>query len=367
MSFILDYKNWTRLFEQAGSADISNVKSKAGFAGATPSTTSNTSALESFKAGLPNAVIIGEMAEDKALIRSANSKSTLSWTVGEKTVTAKNYIKFGTDIILNGDSGKPTAITVTGDDFLNKPIEASGNGIYVLGRALLLRSSEKLTGQSKIIIGLNTKTANSFVANANTAFQGPIGNFAQAALFTFIVSKAVVPSAGNTTNNVTTAKNLALKPDANPYKWVNQEAKPSVPSEYWERLYTVSPIDSKAFVDKIKAKQIATYTPELTGYVTEFTNVSFEPFITAYAERFKSFLQYKALEAGIDSSLFQDLFSYIDEWKTGQIAKKQAYSAEVTRTIQGLFALATTKGSVTQPAASAAGKVIKGTEGKIGQ
>ena len=100
MSFILDYKNWTRLFEQAGSADISNVKSKAGFAGATPSTTSNASALESFKAGLPNAVIIGEMAEDKALIRSANSKSTLSWTVGEKTVTAKNYIKFGKHLMV---------------------------------------------------------------------------------------------------------------------------------------------------------------------------------------------------------------------------------------------------------------------------
>jgi hypothetical protein len=364
MSYILNYSKWRKIFEaEDPNAAISNVKSRMGFVGATPSKTSNASALAEFKTAFTDATVTGEIDETKALFRKETAKSSKLWETRAKTQTAKNYLKIG-DIILNGDSGKPVTITVESADLISKSVEASGNGIFALGRALAMRKGQKLL-EGKIIIGLNTKSANSFLANADTAFQTPVGDFENSIMFTFVVSKAVIPGAGNAATNVITAKDAAAKGTVDPNIYTNNGAMPQLPKDYWESLKKVSPIDTTAFVAKIKGKAIKSYSTELVGYVNEYINTFYEPFLTAYAERFKSFLKSKATEAGIDSALFQDLFAYIDEWKKTQ--SKKTYTDAALGEIRQLFSNVTVTGSTSQPAASAAGTVVKGTEGKIGQ
>ena len=367
MGSILNYYNWKRIYEQANTGgDISNVKSKMAFVGATPDKTSNASALSQFQAGISDAEITGDIDETKALFNKGQGqiKSSKFWEVKPKTQKAKNYLKIG-DLMLNGDSGKPVTITVESANLLNMPIEAAGNGIFALGRALVMRRENKFFN-GKIIIGLNTKTANSFEANVDTAFQNPIGGFRGTTLFTFVPSKAVIPGAGNTTHNVKVAINMAEKGDLETaISATNKGAMPQVPKEYWEPLRKVAEIDTTGFVDKIKEKKIKEWTPELTKYVDEYANTFFEPFVNAYAERFKSYLEGEANKAGIDSSLFSDLMNYIDEWKTKQ--SKEAYKNAVEKEIKSLFSIARTTGSTTKPVASTSTKVTKGTIGKIGQ
>lgn len=365
MGVILNFANWQKLHEQENTeqSGLSNVLSKTAFVGSTSSKTSNATALAEFKAAFPDATVTGEIDETKALFRKEAMKSSKFWETRPKTQKAQNYLKIG-DIILNGDSGKPVSITIESSDLINKPVEASGNGIFALGRAFDMRKRQKLL-EGKIIIGMNTKSADSFLANADTAFQTPVGDFRTAAMFTFVVSKAVIPGAGNTTSNVTTAKKAAEKGTIDANMFTNQSAMPQVPNNYWESLKKVAPIDATAFVSKIKGKGIKSYNSELAGYVDEYVDTFFEPFLNAYAERFKSFLRSKSSEIGIDVSSFSDLMAYIDEWKTKQ-SKKQ-YKEAANNEIRSLFSIASTLGSTTKPGASAAGRVVKGTEGKIGQ
>lgn len=365
MGSILNYSNWKRIYEQANAGgDIANVKSRMAFVGATPDKTSNASALSQFQAGNSDVKIDGDIDETKALFNKEQMNSSKFWEIKPKTQKAKNYLKIG-DLVLNGDSGKPVTITVESADLLRKPIEAAGNGIFALGRTLVMRRENKFFN-GKIIIGLNAKSANAFEANADTAFQNPIGGFRGTALFTFVPSKAVIPGAGNTTHNVKVASGMAQKGDIQAaIDATNNGAMPQLPKEYWESSRKIAPIDATGFVDKIKEKQIKGWTPELAKYVDEYANTFFEPFVNAYAERFKSYLKGEASKAGIDSSLFSDLMEYIDNWKTTQ--SKAAYKNAVEKEIKSLFSLARTTGSITKPVASTSTKVTKGTVGKIGQ
>ena len=177
MGSILNYYNWKRIYEHANTGgDISNVKSKMAFVGSTPDKTSNISALSRFQAGISDAEITGDIDETKALFNKGQGqiKSSKFWEVKPKTQKAKNYLKIG-DRMLNGDSGNPVTITVESANLLNMPIEAAGNGIFALGRALVMRRENKFFN-GKIIIGLNkqtttllakTTTTSTFINNIN--------------------------------------------------------------------------------------------------------------------------------------------------------------------------------------------------------
>jgi hypothetical protein len=361
MGMILNFAKWQKLHEQANTekSGISNVRSKVAFVGSTPSKTSNATALAEFKKAFPEATVTGEIDETKALFKKeANTKR---WETRAKTQTAKDYLKVG-DRILNGDSERLSVIAIESSDLVNKPVEASGNGIFALGRALAMRKGGQKVFEGKLIIGMNTKTADSFLANADTAFQNPIGDFRRAALFTFVPSKAVIPGAGNTTDNVKLAITRDIK-TANAA--TNKACVPKLPKEYLGSAQNVNPIDATGFVDTIKEKQIKEWNPELAKYVEEYTNTFFESFVNVYAERFKFYLKGEANKAGIDLSLFSNLMGYIDEWKTTQ--NKDEYNKAVEKEIKLLFSSVGTGGSATKPAASTSTKVTKGTEGKIGQ
>lgn len=366
MSYLVNYAKWRKIFEaEDPNATISDVRSKAVYTGSTVSKTSNASALEQFKNVISQGgQVTGEIDDTKALFRSTKAKSTKIWNVGPKTVQASNYIKIG-DKLVNGDSGKPARLEIKADDLLNETVEASGNGIYALGRAIQLKYQEKLQGGNLIVIELNKPTPDSVTANADTAFQIPVGDFRNAIMFTFVVSNAVVPSAANQSHNVQVAVKAAGDQSINPNTYTNTSAMPQIEKAAWENLKKVAPIDATAFVKTIQNKKITSYTTELDGLVKSYVDTFFDPFVNAYAERLKQFFRDKLKANGADPELFKTLYAYIDEWKTKQASVKEQYKSEAVSQIQSLFKQATSSPGVAQPAASAASKTVKGTEGKL--
>lgn len=369
MSYILDYLKWKKIFEQTETSTLSGIKDKVAFTGATLSNAPNADALAEMKSGLSNVKIIGEKQEitENDAITKAGENNTSNWKIIPKTVKAKDYLKIG-DLILNGDSKKAVTIKIPVGDLTSKPIEAAGNGIFALSRALLLKYGElKNDQQTPLVIGLNTKTANSFIANANTAFQGPIGDFSYSGLTIFILSKTIKPNDNNTTNNIVVLKNITAKGEIDANIMASDGIMPQIPKEYWSKLKSIYPIDFNSFIAKIKDKNISTYTPELKGYIDEYVNLFFDQFLVTYSERFKSFITQSAANAGINSSLFQELFDYINTWKNEQSSQKEKYRADLTKQIQEALQALQSKGSVSKPIAHVSGKVVAGTEGKIGQ
>lgn len=349
---------------------LSNVKSRMALAGSTPDATNNAGALAQFEK-IDGVTIKGKPIDDKkALFKDQSSvkNSTQFWEIKEKTRKEKNYLKIGNQIITGDDKGKTVYITVSTKYLAENPIEASGNGIFALGRAINLLRKEELAkgGGTNIIIAMNTKKADSFVANAETGFQATLGNWDNAIMRTFVVSEGVIPNEKHITNNVNMAKRAINNPDLpNAEDALNMNAKPQLPKEYNEKLRKIDPIDATNFVNKIKDKKIKSYTDELDKYVDEFVDTFFTTYIETQAKRFKAYLDIEAKELGIDAKLFDDLKKYIDGWKTEQSGKKGEYKESAKNAIKVLFTQKNQTGSVSRPGAATSVKRIEGTVGKI--
>jgi len=372
MDYILNYIDWNRVFEQVESkkddSQISEMSSSMGLAGATFHKTTNESALETFKSGLPGITVDGQIDETKALFKKPNLKSSQYWEVKPKTMQGKNYLKIG-DKMINGDDGDAKAIVIKSEDLANREIEASGNGIYALGRALALKRGGKSTENlsiGTIIIGLNLKNPDSFVSNMKAALQTPEAHFATGLLHLFISSQAIMPSDKNTTNQVVSAKQAVASGKMTPEIALNTSAMPSIPSGYREQLKTIAKIDSSKFGESIKGKNIKSKDdPILTSYINSAVDTFFDPFINAYAERFKQYLRLEALKYGIPTELFSTAYSYIDDWKTKQVAKRESYKSRATDEIKEALLFGRSGEGETKPIATAKGTVVKGKIGKI--
>lgn len=110
------------------------------------------------------------MKEDQALFFKNGRTS-----VGPKTDKArKNYLKVGDKLLLDGDNGKLVTKDIKFKELKEegKVVEASGNGIFVLGRLLKTRALGTINDDTKVYLGMNYLKPTVLVANANTGFQG---------------------------------------------------------------------------------------------------------------------------------------------------------------------------------------------------
>lgn len=380
MSYLLNYTKWKAIFESEDKpAEISDVRAKALYAGATPSNTSNESALVQFKKVLSLSYINGQMLEtpstpgasssapidqNKAIFRANGSRV---YKIGPKTVKATHYIKIG-DIVLNGDSGKSTRLEIKSEDLSSKTVEAAGNGIYALGRVLDARFANKVFGDSPIIIELNKPTPDMVYAHADTNYQTPTGDFGTAALYTFICSKAIIPAADNKDNNVVSATIVRDKPGFDLKAWFNKQAMPNLRNKESETaLISINPLDATTFIEQIQNKQLKEWNPTLEGLVNNFIETFFTSFVTTYTERFKQYFKNQLIAAKANPELFTSLYSYLDDWKTSQLANKDAYKSQATLLIKQALNKANKKEGVSRPSAEFGAKTTKGTEGKLGK
>lgn len=371
MNYLLNYKLWeSRIFEQE-SDSMSNLNAYSIFAGATVSKTSNKSALDAYKEANPSTKIQGEetMDDTKAL-----KKSGATWSVVDKSVKSKDYLKIG-DKILDGSSGKPTTIKISARALQKEEIEASGNGIFALGRAIKTVREAAVAEKSKggnpgdvwqsadVVIGLNLKSANSFYANASTGFQNAKGNFTTGMTFTMIPTGAVVPSAQNTTNHVSVARKLEYSDKVG----VNGKALPYISDQKkWSPILTeVNVIDSSIWVNKYKDKGISKWDDSAKAAVNDYVNTFFASHINTTADRYKAFLNKIAEESGISSDMFSEMFSRIDSWKKAELGKKSEYLNAANGVASAWFESKSDRGGTTRPVMTGSGKVVTGQEGKL--
>jgi hypothetical protein len=364
MSYLVNYSKWRSIFE-AEDASLSNVTYKLAFTGATPSVAPNKDALAEFKSANPGIAFADEATLDdtRAIARIKLADGKFQYKVTAKTVNAKDYLKIGA-LILNGDKNTAVSITITKQDLMNG-WEASGNGIFALGRALKL--STNLENTDKIIVGLNNPNPNGFIANAKTGVENSLEDWKTSIEFTFILSKAVIPSASNKSSNTVTAVKISNQPDSldQAKTYFNRNSVPNVPTADKEELKKVSLIDTTAFVDKIKGKSAKSYDANTAALVKEFADKYTETYLNTYAERFKKYLNTKATGAGIDPKLFAGLVAYIDKWKTDELAKKADYLAAAEQSIKDQFSTVSPGATKTGSQTNASGQVVTGKEGEL--
>ena len=304
--------------------------------------------------------------------------------VGDKTLNAKDYVKINADKLLIG-KGKVTSYVLTNLKELREgKIEASGNGIWAISRALDHAKQNKLGQNELIILTINKKNADSFYADVSTGFNSSMGNFTQACVGSFIMSKAIVPHPNNTKHNITYFKNKAKGDDADSRakSYVNRRALPSIKPEVKEvnkkiqidkpatdlrtkKLIGINPINTSSFIDKIKGKKLD-YNNEFkaTQLAEEFANTFAKDHINRVAGRYEKYLLDTASEAGVDSTVFTNLLTYIDSWKKSELTKIKGYANSCKKEIKKALSAGKDKGTVTKPLSGASAKVIKGTVGQ---
>jgi hypothetical protein len=216
---------------------------------------------------------------------------------------------------------------------------------------------------------MNNPTANSFIANAKTGMQDIQGKFANSCLSTLIVSKAIIPSESNVTNNVTVYRNLSNKSEYIDLakKRANIDAMPflTLTPEMKTKLTESFTIDISAIVDSIKDKKLTRYDEATKGLINDYVNQVFEKHVNTVVDRFKKYLEASAASAGVASTVFAGIYGYLDTWKKTELAKKQEYLQECQSRVMSVFAAMSDGKPSYRNAATANAKVIKGTEGKL--
>jgi hypothetical protein len=363
MSYLLNFNAWDKLFEADA---ISNATYRIAFTGSTPSKAPNKSALQEFMGAVTTPVIDSDKMDDTKAVAKIVTGNSAQTKVIPKTVKATNYLKLG-DKLLNGDSGKGTTITVTKEELMRSSFEASGNGIFSLGRALALLP-KLITGQ-QIIIGMNNPTADSVMADAKTGMQDVQAKFSNSCLSTLIVSKAIIPSELNITNNVTVYRDLSNKSEYINLakKRANIDAMPSLTltPEMKTTLTESFTIDTASLVDSIKDKKLTRYDEATKGLINDYVNQVFEKHVSTTVDRFKKYLEVSAASAGVSPTIFAGIYGYLDTWKKAELAKKQEYLQSCQSRVMGVFSKMSDGKQSTRSVATANAKVIKGTEGKL--
>ena len=365
MSKIYNFKEWS-LNEQNKGTEVSALGYSTLLSGASKSSTTNKTALDVFMQNGRKVANSETMDENKALIKGQKS----GWSVGDKTIKAKDYLKIG-ELILDGSKGQPTAITVTKDMLFNSAIEASGNGIFALGRTQAAARDyyESMRADDKIIIVINKKNTDSFYANVTTGFQSSIANFYSGCASMLIGSSAIIPNPKNNKDNTEVYKRWARIPDGEKLtsESPNKNASPSITQkntkEIKARLLGVNKIDGTEFYNTVTGKKLAKYNDSVKSLVESYVNTFFDKHIEAMVARYKSYIITETKAAGISSNLFSDFIAHIDKWKESESAKKANYLTACLNNISERFEPKTTSGSVSRPSMKSSGEAIAGTEG----
>ncbi len=375
MSKVYNFREWaTRINEQNNQEGLSYKSYSTVMAGATSSKTTSKSAISKFTK------IYKVKDSDKISSENALKKEQggAEYYVGDKTVKGTDYLKIG-DVILNGDSGKAVNITISRAKLLKSSIEASGNGIYALARALknankLVAGKKLSTSNPDIIIVLNKANPNIFYGSLNTGFQSCLGKWKGSVKGSMVASKAAKPHENNNKPNMAVYRKVAAGDGPmSGDKWaamkINRDATPNITgvkdiNATIRQLAEYNKIDATSFIDKIKDKEIESYE-KLKPIIDEFIETFLTAHIERTADRYKKHLDNQAKESGVPSDVFSKFYNAINSWKTEELKKKDDYVNGAHSEAKGLFTPGSFSGSTSRPALKSSGKSIKGQEGKI--
>lgn len=351
--------------------ELSSQSQTMALIGASKSKTSTSTAIKAFKdsLGFP---VEGEINEKIALFRDSNKKTDRKrgFYTAEKTEKSVDYIKIGDKMIDGSKSTNPVYLETTFEEIINNQLEVSGNGVFALGRLYKLKKEKKIEMTDSVILALNLKNTNGFIASAKTGLQIVQNNFQYAVLSTLITSEAIVPNPRNTTNWVEVSRNAIKTGKIKPEETLSKVATPMISDadrkEMLDKIRSKGSIDVNEFLAKYKGKKINKFGTEVKDMVKDFTDKYFESYIDLTAERFKEYLDLRAEQAGIPKDLFSTMKKTINEWQTKEKGKKSAYLNTSTADVERAFKVATSKTGSAIRGVTSSGAVIKGEgEGKI--
>ena len=268
------------------------------------------------------------MKEDQALFFKNGRTS-----VGPKTdKTHKNYIKLDDIVILESpDKGDLTTKEIQFKD-LNKEgkvVEASGNGIFVLGRLLKTRALGTINDDTKVYLGMNYLKPTVLVANANTGIQGK--SPWQFILTAMMSKKYFIPNNENLKAFVVAGRNLA-KPE-NKEKADTIFARTSVPIismhgeeylqknlnlELWKEGDATTVSMEKAFnelkPEAVQGEPSEYQQKQLVNIYLEVQKRIAAPWFTLIGERLKYFYNdIISTDFGVPDFVFEDINKQIDK------------------------------------------------------
>jgi hypothetical protein len=350
-------QNLQRLIEQT----LTNITDGAVIAGATASNTTNVSAMTKF--GQSGYTITGTIAENKCIRKEAGQPKT-KWTIANKSVKAAHYVKVG-DKVISGSSASSMMVTL--GDLTDQAVEAAGNGIYALYRALQgVKTGMKsygLTSTSGLAIVLNggKGVVNNYFFNIKTGWQDVANNFGSSILRVMIGIGALKPT-GTSTNNLIDM-GLKIKANGTAKDYLGKAARPTVSDltdTESETLKAIGPISVEG--DPATNKMINNEDAAIP-VVKAFCARYFQAYIDSVAAKFKEYINMRAKAALVPIETLSGLINLIDTWKKTQ--KLNDYTNEALDKLFVVYRPTTSRSGGVTGARTTSGST-SGAEGQMG-
>lgn len=283
---------------------------------------------------------VDSMNENQALIFKKGRCS-----VGTKTEKSKNYLKIDNEVILSGDKGDLQVKDRKFGDIKKegRVVEASGNGIFILGRLLKARATGAINDDTKVYLGINLKKPMLIVASAKTGIQSKdpgmdilIGMMAKGF---FVPNDKNFQSWAESGRNLAKANNKELRSTLFDRNAIPTISSPDYTmSEIRKRLLEVgdaSSLDTDKIFEGLKPERI-TARQSSSDLIKKLAKI----FVTArdrmidshmklLTERFKYFYSdIVAKDTGAPKILFDDINKQVDSASASMLASWKKSSSE---------------------------------------
>ena len=321
MSKVLGFKQW-RLFEN--DSKEKSVGSAALLVGATNHTAYNKSAGKRVNSDTSIEIADVDSLNDNKAISRKTRTHIKKFQVVEKSEKAKDYLKIG-DIVLNGDGGNVEKVKVSLDEILRNDLEASGNGIYALCRAIEYAYKYKLGRSHPIHIVLNqpSKTPVVMFASSGKALGDPRPGWRG-------MVHIVATTGGRESVIVPTKENLETDGYSKRYQaraydtMVNAANKFPTPRIFAttreeiietrkDLIANGTQFDISEWAAKNKGKQIKN-KDEAQKLMWKFCDSHFKKYLRAEGDRFILYLNNMAKKGGIDPELLSPVIAAANAW-----------------------------------------------------
>jgi hypothetical protein len=338
---------------------LANITDGCAVVGATKSNTTNAAAVAAFiKAGY---TVNGTISSTTCIKKAAGATAKV-YAVGPKTVNEAHYLKIGEKVI---SGTAPSSMIITFADLVGQSIEASGNGIFALGRAVTANSEKKrfgLTLTSGLSITLNTTKVIASFFNVKTGFQDAANDFGSDVIRTMIASAALQPTATNEESLVKPGMERRSKGISEISRIFGYSARPSIADITTEEdsvFQNMDPIDISTF--QYNGKRINN-TDAAKPAVESFCRIYFSLWISRFVSKFKKYIAMRCEAAGVPLDALTSLNALINSYsKTQNIS---TYTKEATDKLFILYSNTTSRSGAVSGAVSTSTS-ITGKEGEI--
>ncbi len=343
MSKLFGFKEW-RLFENEGETPI---KATSLLVGATNHTAYNKSAGKKVNSDtLIEIAGVDGLSEDKAISRKTGT-SIKKFTVVEKSEKAKDYLKIG-DIVLNGDGGNVEKVKVSLRELLKSDLEASGNGIYALCRAVEYAYKYKVAQGAPIHIVLNqpSKTPVVMFASTKKSLGSPMSAWnGMIHVVTCAGGKdSVITPAKVNMDSDTYTQRYSKKPYDDMVSIANKFPTPKILAPTRDERIAIrqdmiensTQFDISEWANANKGKR------EREGYkalkiMQGFCKKHFKQYVNAEADRYNYYLDSLSKKAGVDPEVMSDIKVAAEAWRTKYLGLEKSFLYMTDQVVEQLF------------------------------